>query len=273
MSDRERVQERVEEGQDRIGAGRMPLTGHLREFRDRLVVCVIAVGVAFIGTYTFSEQLYNILKEPLMPALPEGSEFMAFTGVVEPFFTFLKVAVVAALIVASPVLLHQTWSFLLPALKESERRWFPPVIVSSVLLFVIGVYFAYQVVFPVGFKYLLSFAGPELKPVLSMGQYFSLATKLLIAFGIVFQLPLVILVLSRLGMVDAGMLIRYWKYALLAAVIVGAVLTPPDIFSQLLMGGPIMLLYGLGIILAYCFGKKKEVEGEDEGEGEGEGEE
>jgi sec-independent protein translocase protein TatC len=248
------VEERVRE------EGRMPLTGHLREFRDRLVICVIAIGIAFVGTYTYSEVLYNILKEPLMPALPEGSEFMAFTGVVEPFFTYLKVAFVAAFILASPVVLYQAWAFLLPALQESERRWFMPVIVSSVVLFMIGVVFAYMVVFPVGFKYLLSFAAPDLRPVLSMGLYFSLATKLLIAFGIVFQLPLVILVLARLGMVDGPMLIHYWKYALLSAVIVGAFLTPPDVFSQLLMGGPIMLLYGIGIIIAFVFGKKKEEE-------------
>jgi sec-independent protein translocase protein TatC len=245
-------QERIEE------IGKMPLTGHLREFRDRLVVCVIAIAVAFVATYTYSEQLYDILKKPLLPALPEGQEFMAFTGVVEPFFTYLKVAFVAAFILASPVILYQSWAFLVPALHENERRWFMPVIIVSLLLFMTGVVFSHQIVFPLGFKYLLSFAGPELRPILSMGLYFSLATKLLIAFGIVFQLPLVILVLARLGMVDAGMLVRYWKYALLLAVIVGAILTPPDVFSQLLMGGPIMFLYGVGIIVAYFFGKKKE---------------
>jgi sec-independent protein translocase protein TatC len=247
-------QQRVEE------FGKMALTEHLKEFRDRLVVCVIAIGIAFAITYTFSELLYDVLKEPLLPALPKGQEFMAFTGVVEPFFTYLKVGFVAAFILASPVILYESWAFLVPALHERERRWFLPVIISSVVLFLTGVVFAHQVVFPIGFRYLLSFAGPELRPVLSIGLYFSLATKLLIAFGVVFQLPLVILVLSRLGMVDGWMLIRYWKYALLLAVIVGAILTPPDVFSQLLMGGPIMLLYGVGIIVAFLFGKKREGE-------------
>jgi sec-independent protein translocase protein TatC len=247
--------------QQRVEAfGKMPLTEHLKEFRDRLVVCVIAVGIAFAITYTFSESLYDVLKEPLLPALPKGQEFMAFTGVVEPFFTYLKVGFVAAFILASPVILYEAWAFLLPALHEKERRWFLPVIISSVVLFLTGVVFAHQVVFPIGFRYLLSFASADLRPILSIGLYFSLATKLLIAFGVVFQLPLVILVLSRLGMVDARMLIRYWKYALLLAVIVGAILTPPDVFSQLLMGGPIMLLYGVGIIVAFLFGKKKEGE-------------
>jgi sec-independent protein translocase protein TatC len=193
---------------------------------------------------------------------------MAFTGVIEPFFTYLKVGLLAAVILASPVLIHQAWSFIVPALKQEEKKWMLPVVVSSFFLFAIGVVFAYQVVFPVGFKYLLSFASEELKPVLSIGSFFSLATKLLIAFGVVFQLPLFILVMARLGMVDAAWLIQYWKYALLGAVSVGALLTPPDIFSQLLMGGPIMVLYFLGVLLAYMFGKKKEEEKEEEEEEE-----
>jgi sec-independent protein translocase protein TatC len=244
--------------------GRMLLTEHLRELRDRLVICAIAVGLAFIPTYTYSEHLYDFIKRPLMPALPKGQEFMAFTGVVEPFFTFLKVGLLAAVVLASPVLLYQAWAFIVPALKQQEKKWMAPVVFASVVLFFTGVVFAHQVVFPVGFKYLLSFASEELRPVLSIASYFSLATKLLLAFGVVFQLPLFILVFARLGMVDSAMLVRYWKYALLAAVSIGALLTPPDVFSQLLMGGPIMVLYGVGIIVAHVFGKKKEEEEEEE---------
>ncbi|HHL39741.1 MAG TPA: twin-arginine translocase subunit TatC [Deltaproteobacteria bacterium] len=248
--------------------GRMSFTGHLKELRERLVVSVAAIVVCFAITYYYAVEVYMILSEPLLPALPEDQRFLAFTGVVEPFFTYLKAAFVAAIIMASPVLLFEAWAFVAPGLYRGERKWFAPVVVASFLLFILGVYFGYKVVFPIGFKYLLSFAGPELKPVLSMGAYFSLATKLLIAFGIVFQLPLVILVLARLGIVDAPMLIGWWRYALLLSIVVGAVLTPPDVFSQLLMGGPIMILYGLGIIIAMLFGKKKPGVPEDEEEEE-----
>jgi sec-independent protein translocase protein TatC len=240
--------------------GRMPLTGHLRELRDRLVSSAVVTGLAFCLTYYYSQDLYDILKAPLLPALPDGSQFMAFHGVVEPFFVYLKIGIVAAIILASPFLIYHTWAFLLPALKDTERVWFLPVVFCSFLLFTTGVWFAYEFVFPVGFKYLMSFATDDFKPFLSMSLYFSLATKLLLAFGVVFQLPLVILVLARLGIVDGWMLIRWWRFALLTAVILGALLTPPDVFSQVLMGGPIMVLYGLGIIVAFIFGKKKEKE-------------
>ncbi len=245
---------------------RMPFTAHLSELRQRLIISLIAVGVGFGVSYAFSEELFDILKKPLMPALPEGHEFLAFTGVVEPFFTYLKVALVSGIILASPVILYQTWLFVAPGLYEHERRWFLPVVFASVVLFGLGVVFAYFVVFPVGFKYLLSFASPELRPVLSIGLYFSLATKLLIAFGVVFQMPLFILVLTRLGVVDAPMLISYWKYALVMALVVGALLTPPDAFSQFLMAGPIMILYGISVIIAKVFAKKKEETVEEETE-------
>ncbi|MEE9614340.1 MAG: twin-arginine translocase subunit TatC, partial [Thermodesulfobacteriota bacterium] len=253
----------------------MPLVSHLRELRHRVVVSVVAITVAFTVCYTFSEALFDLLAAPLLPALPEGERSLAFTGVVEPFFTYLKVGLVGALITASPVILYQGWAFIAPGLYEGERAWLPLVVAVSVLLFASGVTFAYMIVLPVGFKYLLSFSGPELRPVLSMGLYLSFATKLLVAFGVIFQIPLAALVFSRLGLVDARGLVAFWKYAFLLAVIVGAFLTPPDIFSQLLMAGPIMLLYGISIVVVMAFGKKMGEGGEtlpdeeDEGEGEG----
>ena len=259
-----RVDGEVSEGEGRSAQGRMPLTGHLVELRDRLVKAVVAVGIAFCVTYYYSEYLYDILKAPLFQALPEGTDFMAFHGIVEPFFVYLKISIVAAIILASPYLIYHAWSFLLPALKETERRWFLPVVFFSAALFSVGVWFAYSFVFPMGFKYLMGYATEDFKPFLSMSLYFSLATKLLLAFGVVFQLPLIILVLARMGLVDGWMLIRWWRFALLSAVILGALLTPPDIFSQLMMGGPIMILYGAGIIIAFVFGKKKKVEDDED---------
>ena len=235
----------------------MTLTGHLRELRQRLIRSLIAVFLAFLVTYYYSEEIYAFLARPIIPVLPPEQKFMAFTGVVEPFFTYLKVAFVSALILASPVVLYQAWAFITPGLYENEKRWFLPLVCVSIVLFVSGVSFAYGVVFPLGFKYLLSFSGAELRPFLSMGLYFSLASKLLIAFGMAFQLPLLLMVLSMLGVVDARTLAGYWRYALILSVVAGAVLTPPDIFSQVFMGAPLMALYWIGVALAWIFGRKR----------------
>jgi sec-independent protein translocase protein TatC len=189
--------------------------------------------------------------------MPVSYHLLAFTGVVEPFYTYLKVALTAAIVLSSPVIFYELWAFATPGLLKGEKRWFVPIVVVSAIFFIIGVLFAYFVVFPVAFKFLLSYAASELRPVLSMGVYFSFATKMLLAFGAVFEMPILTLILSRLGILTAEKLIGWWKYALLFSVVVGALLTPPDIFSQTLMAGPIMLLYIISIGVAKLFGKKK----------------
>ncbi len=235
---------------------RMGLMSHLKELRKRLIVCLLAVCAAFVLTYSFSEYIYGLLAMPLLDSLPPENDFMAFAGVVEPFFTYLKAAIVAAIILASPVILYEVWGFVAPGLYKDERRWFVPVVVVSTLMFAGGVLFAHRIVFPFGFKFLLGFAGDDMRPFLSMGLYFSFATKLLLAFGVVFEMPLFSLVLTRLGIVNGPMLLRGWKYALFLAVVVGALLTPPDVVSQALMAGPIMVLYGISIIVSYVFKRK-----------------
>lgn len=233
------------------------LIKHLTELRGRLVTSVIAIAVAFIVTYYFSDHLYALLAAPVLAALPEGDEFLAFTGVIEPFYTYLKVALTASIVLASPVIFYEIWAFTAPGLLTNEKRWFFPIVLLSVFFFSLGVLFAYFIVFPVAFKFLLSYAEAELRPVLSMGVYFSFATKMLLAFAVVFEMPLFVLVLSRLGLLTAKKLIGWWKYALISSVIVGALLTPPDIFSQTLMAAPIMVLYLISIVVAHFFGKKK----------------
>ncbi|MBI5233638.1 MAG: twin-arginine translocase subunit TatC [Deltaproteobacteria bacterium] len=235
----------------------LPLAGHLRELRKRLIASLLAIGIAFLFTYSFSVEIYGLLAGPLLSSLPEGQRFVAFSTVTEPFVTYLKIGFVSAVFVASPVVIYEVWAFVAPGLYKDERRWFLPVVPASVILFVAGALFAHLVVFPVGFKYLLGFAGAELRPVLSMGAYFSLATKFMLAFGVVFQIPVVILVLARLGIVDARMLVLWWKYAILSAFVIGAILTPPDVVSQFLMAVPIMLLYCISIVVAYFFGEKR----------------
>lgn len=232
------------------------LKGHLLELRKRLVRSIVAVLIAFVFTYSYSEYIYTLLLRPVLPALPDGQKFMAFTGLIEPFFVYLKIGFLGALVLASPIVIYQIWSFVAPALYDKERRLFMPVVGLSFVLFISGVSFAYFVVFPLAFKYLLGYSDVALKPYLSMSLYFAFAAKLLIAFGVAFQLPLVIMVLSMVGLVSARKMAGYWRYAMLMSVIVAALLTPPDIFSQVLMGIPLMGLYWLGILLAWTFGKK-----------------
>ncbi|MFQ5736673.1 MAG: twin-arginine translocase subunit TatC [Thermodesulfobacteriota bacterium] len=248
----------------------MALTAHLRELRKRLVVSLVAAAIGFAVCYSFSAELYGVLTAPLVPALPPGQEYLVFTGVVEPFFIYMKVGLVGGIILASPVILFETWGFVAPGLYRNEKVWFIAIVLFSLVLFASGVLFAYFVVFPFGFKYLLSYANDELRPILSMGLYFSMATRLLLAFGVIFQLPLGMLVLARTGIVTARKLLRWWRYAVVGILAVSAVLTPtPDVFNQLLMAGPLILLYGIGVIGASLFGKERPAPAAGE-EGEGE---
>ncbi len=235
------------------------LTGHLRELRKRLIVSIAALVIGFAVSYFFSDRLYSILISPLLPAMPKGSEFVAFTGVVEPFFVYIKVGLLGGAALASPVILYEIWAFVAPGLYEAEKRWFMLTVLFSCALFICGLLFAFFVVFPFAFKFLLGYSGPQLKPFISMNSYFSLVTRLLIAFGVVYQLPLAMLVLARTGVVTAARFLSWWRYAVIAIVVVAAVLTPtPDAFNQMLMAGPLLILYFLGILLARIFGKKKQ---------------
>lgn len=236
----------------------LPLAAHLRELRKRLIRSTVAALAGFLVCYYYSKELYDLLARPLIPAMPEGSAFLAFTGVAEPFFVYMKVGIAGGVILGSPVILYEIWAFVAPGLHKSEKRLFIGVIASSLLLFASGVVFAYLAVFPFAFKYLMSYASPELKPFISMGGYFSLATKLLIAFGAVFQLPLAMLVASRLGLAGARQFLSWWRYAIVAIFVAAAILTPtPDAFNQLLMAGPLVVLYGIGVLAAWLFGRKK----------------
>ncbi len=244
------------------------LTGHLKELRKRLIISIAAAVIGFALSYTFSEQLYNILTAPLIAQLPEGSEFLAFTNIVEPFFIYLKVGLLGAIVIASPVILHQIWGFAAPGLVAKEKRWFLLIVAASTVLFLSCILFAYFVVFPFGFKFLMGYATDDLRPFLSMQKYFTLVTRLLLAFGVVYQLPLGMLVVARLGIVSAAKMISWWRYSIVIIFLVSAIVTPtPDIFNQLLMAGPLIVLYALGVLLAHFFGKDRITARSGEGDG------
>lgn len=239
---------------------KMPFTSHLVELRKRLIVSIIAVAIGFGISYNYSNELFTILARPL----PSNITF-AFTRLVEPFFTYLKVSLLTGIFLSSPVLIYEVWAFIAPGLQENERKWVLPIVSSSIVLFIGGALFGYFLVLPFGYTYFLSFSTDTIHPMLSMDEYFSFTTKFLLAFGIVFELPLFILFLARLGIVDAKMLSVYRKYAVLVIFIAAAILTPtPDAFSQILMAAPMMVLYEVGIITARIFGKKRIEKGVEE---------
>lgn len=242
---------------------RMPLTAHLEELRRKLIISGITWLLAFLACYTFAEKLFDLIAEPVRQALPQGTSLVFLTAT-EPFFTYLKIGALAGLLVALPVIFWQIWSFVAPGLYQHEKRYIIPFVLVSTLCFVTGAFFGYQYVFPMAFKVLIQFGtgSGELNAMLSMGSYLSLSSKLLLAFGLIFELPVVIFFLARMGIVDHKMLARNRKFALLAAFVVGAVLTPPDVFSQTALALPFIVLYEIGILVARLFGKHRKA-GED----------
>ncbi|MFZ1982984.1 MAG: twin-arginine translocase subunit TatC [Desulfatitalea sp.] len=247
---------------------KQPFTAHLEELRSRLIKCFIAVTVGFLLSYGFKEQIFDILTAPLIGVMKSG-DFLVYTNLPEAFFTFLKTAFISGLMLASPVILYQFWMFVAPGLYDRERRLAMPILLLSTLFFAGGVLFGYFVVFPFGFKFFIGFASETIRPMPSIREYLSFASKLLLAFGLVFEMPMVITFLARLGIVSADLLKKYRRYAILLFFIVAAILTPPDVISQILMALPMMLLYEVSIVGARLFGRKKaDAEAEDEEEKE-----
>jgi sec-independent protein translocase protein TatC len=235
---------------------KLPFTSHLEELRKRLIVSFIAVGVGFVLSFGFKERLFKILVYPLINVMKPG-ETLIYTGLPEAFFTYLKVSFLTGLILASPILLYEFWMFVAPGLYKNERRMMAPIVMLSTLFFVGGSLFGYFFVFPWGFKFFLGFATDTIRPLPSMKEYFGFSAKLLLAFGVVFELPLVLTFLARLGIVSVGFLKKNRKYAILLIFTGAAILTPPDVITQVLMAVPLMALYEISIIGARLFGKKK----------------
>ncbi len=259
-----------------------PFSEHLRELSRRLRWSLTVIILACIGSYFFSHWLFGVLTKPLMEA---GAESLHFKTPVEPFFTYIKVAVVAGIILSSPFVLYQIWAFVSPALYPKEKRLALPFVIFTVLFFFGGVGFGYFVVLPYGFQFLMGYAqkaaanfsitqtvahwlgvevdwhqlgiiATDIEPTIMMDDYLSLVTKLLLAFGLVFELPTFIFFLTKVGLVTYKSLLRFAKFFVVIAFLVAAILTPPDVFTQFLMAVPLLAMYGLSILVAYVFGDR-----------------
>ena len=236
--------------------GKAPFTTHLEELRKRLITCFIAVGVGFAVCYGFKEKLFQILVQPLLRVMKTG-ETLIFTGLPEAFFTYLKVALLSGLMLAAPIIIYQFWMFVAPGLYNREKRLMLPIVFLSSFFFVGGALFGYFIVFPWGFKFFLGFADEHIRALPSMKEYLGFSAKLLLAFGLVFELPLVITFLAKLGLVSVDFLKKNRKYALLLFFVGAAILTPPDVITQIMMALPLMLLYEISILGARIFGRQK----------------
>lgn len=230
------------------------LIDHLIELRTRLIRCMIAIAIGFLLCYGFKEQIFAILIQPLTNAMGVG-QTLIFTGLPEAFFTYLKVAFLAGLLLAAPYVLFEFWMFVAPGLYKNEKLLLAPIVLLSGFCFVGGALFGYFVVFPWGFRFFLEFATDTIQAMPSMKEYLTFATKLLLAFGVVFEMPLILTGMARLGIVTAPFLARNRKYALLLFFTGAAILTPPDVVTQIMMAVPLILLYEVSIIGARIFGK------------------
>lgn len=243
---------------------KMPFTEHLEELRRRLIVCAVAVGVGFVIAYFFKEKIFAWLMQPLLQALPQdGHQKLIYTAPHEAFMTYIKVSFLGGVALAVPVILYQFWRFVAPGLYEHERRYLYPIVILSTVFFLGGAAFGYMVVFPYGFQFFASFATEYIAPMISTKEFLSFATRLLIAFGLIFELPLVTLFLAKLGLVRASFLQKQRKYAILSIFITAAILTPPDVFTQILMAIPLLILYEMSVWIAYFFGKKEQTKAQE----------
>ena len=236
----------------------MPLTAHLEELRWRVVKSMVGIAVAFGACYFFSDRIFELLTYPLV-SLGDTRMQLIGTGITEAFFTRLKVSFIAAIFAASPIIFYQGWKFVEPGLFDRERRMALPFVLAATLFFVSGAAFCYTAVFPVGYAFFLQeYADIGIAPQIRISEYLSFASRMLLAFGVTFEMPVVTFFLARVGVVDHRSLIGWFRYAIVVIFIVAAVLTPgPDIASQLLMAAPLLVLYVLSIGVAFVFRRRK----------------
>ena len=222
---------------------------HLIELRTRLIRAALAIAVAFLCLAPFASSIYDLLAQPMLSALPAGTRMIA-TGVITPFLVPIKVTMMVAFVLALPVVLYQAWAFIAPGLYSHEKRLALPIIVSSFLLFLIGVLFCYFFVFGTVFRVIHEFAPASVQVAPDIDSYFDFVLTMFIAFGVTFEVPVVVVVLVRFGVVTVAKLKEFRPYIVVGAFIVAAVVTPPDVMSQLLLAVPLCLLFEIGLFVA-----------------------
>lgn len=255
----------AEDAEPATGEGGEPmgLMDHLTELRARLVRCCIAVIIGFAICWAVVDPIFDLLIKPLLAVLPDGTHAQ-YTTLPEAFFTRMYIAFVAGVFLASPVIFYQIWAFVAPGLYDEEKRHILPVAILSAIFFMAGGAFCYFIVFPFAFSFFVSYSTPDIVITPKVSDYLSFVLKLLIAFGLIFEMPIFTFFLARMGILTADMMRKGRRYAIVGIFILAAILTPPDVLSQLLMACPMLILYEASIWVAAFFGKKRKTCAPDE---------
>jgi sec-independent protein translocase protein TatC len=236
---------------------KMTFLDHLEELRRRLVVSILAIAVGFLACWYFAEPIFAKLQEPLTKFLAPGDK-LAYTRLTAPFFLYMKVSFFAGLFLAAPVILFQLWLFIAPGLYKKERRLAAPFIVFGTVFFILGGYFGYRFLLPATCSFFVE-TGKQFKQMVTVDDYFSFASTIILACGLVFETPIIIFFLARLGIVTPAFLMQKFKYAVVLSFVIAAVVTPtPDMVTQAALAIPMILLYLIGVAVAFLFGKKVE---------------
>ena len=233
---------------------------HLIELRSRLVKCLLLFFVAAAPMLYYSAELYDLLALPLMKSLPEGSRMIA-TGVITPFLIPMKISIMAAFLLALPYVLYQAWAFVAPGLYAHEKKLVLPLVVSSTVLFLLGMVFCYFIVFGKVFAFIASFAPKSISVAPDIEAYFNFVLGMFLAFGLAFEVPVVVVVLVMAGLVTVEQLREWRGYIVVAIFVVAAIVTPPDVVSQIALAIPMCLLYEVGILFAQLITRRKAAEG------------
>lgn len=245
------------------GGAAQPLMEHLLELRRRLVWAISGIGVCFIAAVPFAQELYAFVAQPLMSVLPQNTSMIA-TDVVAPFFVPLKVALMMAFLVSLPNTLYQIWAFVAPALYQNEKRLIVPLILSSMTLFALGMAFCYWFVFPIVFKFFAGATPLGVSMATDIGNYLSFVLGMFVAFGMTFEIPVAVVLLYRMGVISFAQLTAARPYLIVAAFVIAAVVTPPDVLSQVMLAIPMILLYEVGLLVCRMIKPREKTENEAE---------
>lgn len=237
-----------------------PLVQHLIELRSRLLKSIVCVLIIFIALFSFANDIYSFVAQPLQRLLPENSNMIA-TDVTSPFLTPFKLTIFVALFISIPFILYQLWCFIAPALYKKEKRLALPLLASSIILFYVGMAFAYYVVFPLIFAFFTSVGPSDVQVMTDISRYLDFVIKLFFAFGLAFEIPVATMILVASGLVKTDTLAHKRPYVIVACFVIGMLLTPPDIISQALLAVPMWLLFEMGILMSRLFIGKRVAEG------------
>jgi sec-independent protein translocase protein TatC len=238
--------------------GSMGLVQHIAELRFRLTRAAIFIVIGTCVCWGFSEHIFNIIREPIAPYLPSGG--LVFTGPIDKFMAHIKLAFIAGMILSAPLWLYQLWKFISPALYKNEKKFAAGFILFGTFQFILGVLFCYFIVFPMAFKFLMTFGGDTDKPMITIDSYLGFFTQTAVIFGLTFEMPVVITFLGVMGIISQEFLKKNRRYAVVAMAVVSAIAAPPDALSMILLLVPLWVMYELSIVLVGLFGKKKSTE-------------